>query len=132
MPIQVKDFMSSPVISCTTDTNVGKVRDLMQLKGFSAIPVVNIKGEKVEIRGIISLRDLAGVYDDNVNVQQLMTQRVNVVPPHTSAQSAANLMQRKHIHHLVVMEDGQIKGMVSAADFVRLVAKYDVTSAAVE
>ncbi|MBK8505540.1 MAG: CBS domain-containing protein [Saprospiraceae bacterium] len=124
MTKRVKDFMSTPVTSCTIEANVGKVRDLMQMKGFSALPVVDIQGEQITMRGIVTYRDIAGVYDDTINVQQVMTQRVWAIPPKTKIETAADLMCRKEIHHLVVIDNGQVVGMLSSADFVSIVAKY--------
>lgn len=118
--------MSTPVTSCTIEANVGKVRDLMLMKGFSALPVVEVLEDQIKIRGIVTYRDVAGVYDDNVSVQQVMTQRVWVIPPHTSVQTAADLMRKKEMHHLVVVDKGQIIGLISSADFVELVSRYQL------
>ena len=126
MAVLIRDFMSAPVTSCTIDSNVGKVRDLMTLKGFSALPVVEVVNGHVNIKGIITYRDIAGVYDDNVSVQQVMTQLVRVVLPTTSAKNAADLMLQEAIHHLVIVEESRIVGMVSSADFVHLVSQYDL------
>lgn len=126
MNLRVKDIMSAPVTSCTIDADVGKVRDLMHLKGFSALPVVEVQGDQASVKGLVTYRDIAGVYDDNVNVQQVMTHRVWVVPPHTHVRTAADLMQEKKIHHLVVVESGKIVGLLSSADFVSLVSQYDL------
>ena len=118
--------MSAPVTSCTIDTNIGRARDLMSLKGFSALPVVQVHDDEIQIKGIITYRDVAGVYDDNVSVQQVMTQRVWVIPPHTNVHTAADLMRKKEIHHLVVVDKGRIVGLLSSADFVELVSKFQL------
>jgi signal-transduction protein with cAMP-binding, CBS, and nucleotidyltransferase domain len=34
------------------------------------------------------------------------------------------MMLRHNVHHIVVMDDGKIKGMISALEFVKLVAKH--------
>lgn len=116
--------MSAPVTTCTMDADVARVRDIMKLKGFSALPVVEIDSDRPEIKGIVTYRDIAGVYDDNVNVKQMMTKGVRVVSPDTTAQESAEIMQTSGIHHLVVLEDDRIVGMVSAADYVGLVASH--------
>ncbi len=126
MSILIRDFMSAPVTTCTIAADVGRVRDLMKLKKFSALPVVEINADVVTVRGIVTYRDIAGVYDDNVNIQQVMTSSVRVVPPDTSAKDAATLMRELEIHHLVVVEENRIVGLVSSADFVELVSKHDL------
>ncbi len=122
MSVLVKDIMRSPVTTCVLDADVGKVRDLMRLKGFSAIPIVEIKGDQILIRGIVTNTDLMGTFDDNVPVEQVMTEGVFVVDPDATAQEAARLMLQHRIHHLLVLEETRIVGMLSSFDFVRLVA----------
>lgn len=122
--IQVKDFMSTPVTACDFNADVSRVRIKMDEAGYGAMPVIEeIDGVK-QIRGIVTVKNLAGVYS-NVSVKQVMTEKVIVVLPEASAQAAAKLMVKKQIHHLVVMEEGNIVGMLSSADFVRLVASHN-------
>ncbi|NNE30686.1 MAG: CBS domain-containing protein [Saprospiraceae bacterium] len=127
MSIQVKSFMKNPVITCTLPEDVGNVRDLMTQKGIHAIPLVDVEDNgRVTIRGIVTSDDLVGVYDDTVDIQQVMTQKVHVVNPQSNAQSAAKMMIRHNTHHLVAMEDGKIVGMVSSLDFVELIAEQKI------
>ncbi len=125
MSISVSDFMSTPVVTCTIDADVGKVRDLMKLKKFSALPVVHVKDDEVTVRGIVTYRDIAGVYDDNVSIKQVMTDRVEVISSYSTAKEAARIMTDRGIHHLVVLSGGKISGMISSADLVRLVAYHE-------
>ena len=117
----VKEFMKSPVSTCILQSDVGKVRDLMRQKGFSAVPIVEIKGEQILIRGIVTNTDLMGAFDDNVPIEQVMSYGVYVVDPESTAQEAAKLMIHHKIHHLLVIEETRIAGMLSSMDFVRLV-----------
>lgn len=118
----VKDLIKPPVTTCTIKTGVAGARDLMTLKKISALPVVEVKGEDITLRGIVSFADLAGVYDDNINIQQVMTHDVTVIPLETTVQEAASIMFENRIHHLVVMNGDKITGIVSSLDFVKLVA----------
>ncbi|MDH3651698.1 MAG: CBS domain-containing protein, partial [Saprospiraceae bacterium] len=79
MMIKVKDFMTSPVATAVLDSDVGKLRDIMKLKGYSAIPIVELKGEDILIRGIVTKNDLMGVFDDTVKAGQIMTKAVYVI-----------------------------------------------------
>jgi CBS domain-containing protein len=116
--------MQKPVYTCSLPTDVGRVRDLMTLKQCHAIPLVEVDDQKnVRIRGIVTSDDLVGVYDDNVDIRQVMNTKVQTVTPGTDAREAAQLMLKHLIHHLVVMEAEQIVGIISSLDFVKLVAK---------
>lgn len=115
--------MKQPVVSCALPTQVGNVRDLMHQKDCHAIPLVELdENQNIHIRGIVTSSDLAGVYDDAIDIRQIMTEKVHVVSPDSNAQSAAKMMLRHNTHHLVAMEEGKIVGMISSLDFVRLVA----------
>lgn len=121
MSVLVKDFMKAPVSTCILQSDVGKVRDLMRQKGFSAVPIVEIKGEQILIRGIVTNTDLMGAFDDTVPIEQVMTNGVYVIDPEATAQEAAKLMLHHKIHHLLVIEETRIVGMLSSLDFVRLI-----------
>ena len=121
MSVLVKDFMKSPVSTCILQADVGKVRDLMRQKGFSAVPIVEIKGEQILIRGIVTNTDLMGAFDDNVPIEQVMSYGVYMIDPEATAQEAAKLMIHHKIHHLLVIEETRIVGMLSSMDFVRLI-----------
>lgn len=114
--------MTSPVVTCVIDADVGKVRHLMKVKRCSAIPIVEIKGEQILIRGIVTNNDLVGTFDDNVAVTQVMTEGVIIIDPEASAQEAARLMLEHGTHHLLVLEHTRIAGMLSSLDYVRMCA----------
>ncbi len=118
----VKDFMKSPVATCVLQSDVGKVRDLMRQRAFSAVPIVEIKGEQILIRGIVTNNDLMGAFDDNVPIEQVMTHGVYVVDPEATAQEAAKLMLHHKVHHLLVLSETRIVGMLSSLDYVKLIA----------
>ena len=124
MSTQVKSFMKKPVVTCALPTDVGTVRDLMQQKNCHAIPLVELgENNEITIRGIATSDDLIGVYDDTVDIQQIMSKKVHVVNPSSNAQSAAKMMLRHKVHHLLAMEEGEIVGIISSIDFAHLVAE---------
>ena len=69
---------------------------------------------------------MSEVVNPNEAVEQFMSDRVSVVHPDSSAQSAAQMMIKKGVHHLVVMEEGAIVGILSSSDFVKLVSEYQL------
>ena len=121
--MKVKDLIVSPVTTCTMNSDVAHVRDLMKLKKISAVPVVEVEGEKASVEGIISYHDLAGVYDDTVKVSQVMTRKIFAVDPDVSVQKAAQIMVEKRIHHLIAMKEDELVGIISTLDFVKIVAE---------
>jgi CBS domain-containing protein len=128
MKIQVKEFMSAPVVTTTPDSNVAYVRELMERKGVNAIPVVEMSAENISVRGIVTTSDLLGVTDESKPVREVMSTNIRVITPEITAGQAANIMTDQDIHHLVVMENGRLTGMVSSMDFVRLVSEKKLRS----
>ena len=128
MRVQVKDFMSAPVTTAVGESRVREVRMLMKNKNIHAIPIVRhekqLPNNQVTIRGIITSSDLDERVEDNATMEEVMTQNVHISHQDSSAQAAAKMMLKHKVHHIVVMDDGRIVGMISSTDFVKLVAEH--------
>ncbi len=125
MRMQVKDIMMAPVKTTTAESDASYLRELMERKRVHSIPIVEIINENnFEIRGIVTATDLRGLTDEAIQAEDIMTSKVHVVSPESSVQAAAKMMLRHEVHHLVVMHEGRIVGMLSALDFVKLVAEH--------
>ena len=123
MRIQVRDFMTSPVTAAEGKISIGEIRTLMQQKEIHALPIVYTVDDEISIRGIVTSTDLCCQVDDNIPVEvALRFTKVYVVPPNTGAKSAAEMMLKHNLHHIVVMENGKLVGMISSLDFVKLVS----------
>jgi CBS domain-containing protein len=128
MRIQVKDFMSTPVTTAIGENSVQEIRALMKEKGINAIPIISYSKDttpvEMIIRGIITATDISKEVHANATVEDVMTSSsVHVVHIDSSAHSAAKMMLKHKVHHIVAMYEGEIKGMISSLDFVKLVAE---------
>lgn len=56
----------------------------------------------------------------NISIDTLMTPDPVTVSPQTSAVEARRLLDNHVIHHLPVVEDGRLVGVVSSSDFLKL------------
>ena len=121
--MQVQELMRQPVSSTVLSETVGTVRDLMHQKQIGAVPIVELIGERILLRGIVTSTDLLGVYDDTVPIAQVMSRKVYTVAPEQQLAGAARLMLQHDVHHLIVVEQERIVGILSALDFVRLFAE---------
>lgn len=90
-------------------------RELFSRKGINAIPVLKEDGE---ISGIVSSSDVAKAHSDDIKVEDIMTKKVHIVLKNNRVQDAAKTMIKHGVHHLVVMEEGQVIGMVSSLDII--------------
>ncbi len=120
----VEDFMIFPVVTVTEQSDIKFVRELMERKQVSAILVVRPTDDKIELKGIVTSSDLRGVKDEMAEVEVFMSRVVECISKTTTAKEAAQRMEEKGMHHLVVMENDKIVGMLSSMDFVKLVVQY--------
>lgn len=131
MRIQVQDIMSTPVATAMGEDSVLEIRTLMKEKGIHAIPIISYSNDSLKIdkviKGIITATDICEEVSDDAIVEDVMTSStVHVIHVDSSVKAAAKMMLRRKVHHLVVMDDGEIKGMISSLDFVNLVADYSL------
>ena len=128
MRIQVKDFMSSPVKTCVATTSIAELRSLMDRQNIHAIPVVEytkkLPKSEAKILGIVSISDLGKKLGKKTPASDVMSTMVHVVHKNSSAQAAAKMMLRHGVHHIIVMDDGEIIGILSSLDFVKLVSEH--------
>jgi CBS domain-containing protein len=109
--------------SCPPDTPVRDVLERMRDLGIGSMIVTGADAAPV---GIFTLQDvltrvaLAGPGLD-LPVSRVMTAKVATLPASASGYEAALLMVRHGIHHVVIVEDGRLAGVVSERDlFSRL------------
>lgn len=121
--MRVEEIMTTPVNSIDRNTSIKDIKDLFTLKGIHALPVVEEGGT---ISGIITVSDIASA-DYNVQIaEDIMTDRVHIVLPNNKVSDAANMMVKNKVQHLVVMNEGEVVGMISSMDIVRLYAVENV------
>jgi CBS domain-containing protein len=122
----IKQLMSSPVVVATVETTVEKLRILMNTHDVGAVPITDV-GNDAEIIGIVTDTDLRNVKDASLPVMSVMSTKLCYVNTDDSGATAANLMLKNGIHHLLVTEDGRLAGILSAVDLLKLVASKPVT-----
>jgi CBS domain-containing protein len=86
------------------------------------VPVID--GATGLVMGLISARDLLRFHADKRNGSALHAWEICryqpvEVDPGVSVADVARLMVAHGIHHVVVTEDGRVKGIVSSLDFVK-------------
>lgn len=115
----MQDVMTQSVRTVTATEVVGPVRDLMLDHQVHGVPVVDEAGALV---GIVTSSDLVEEWDPQQSVQTVMSSEVHTATPFTSVVDAARRMLDRHIHHLVIVQGGEIVGMVSSFDILQVLA----------
>ena len=78
-----------------------------------------------ELEGQYSEEDLDNLHlteGDETTVEHVMTPQVYDVNEHTSIQQVAQVMHRGGIHRVFVTQDGEIRGIITALDMLKVVA----------
>ena len=116
--VKVADLMQAPVMTTTPSQTVGRVRKVMTEKHVSCMPVVDPGGMPL---GIVTSTDLLAPGSDARPVSQVMTRSVYSVPPYAEIALAAQTMRRHHVHHVVVVDEKKVVGILSSFDVLRIV-----------
>jgi CBS domain-containing protein len=119
--MQVRDGMSSVVLSVGPGHSLREAAKLMADRKVGAAVVQDPEAQGV---GIFTERDLleslgAGQDPDNEKVADHLTASLVYAAPEWSLEEAAVAMIRGSFRHLVVLEGGEVVGVVSMRDIVR-------------
>jgi len=124
--------MHHGVLTCTEQTSVQDVAQMMTEHDVSALVVVNARGGMV---GLISRTDLvnARLYEQywknwqELKAWNLMTPDVVSVQANNTIGEASKLMMEKKIHRVVVIEESDEEkkpiGVLSITDLVREISR---------
>ena len=138
-----RDLMTVDVVTVPPETPVLAIARLLSERRISAVPVLDRAGT---VRGIVTEADLirrlagteerprgwlAGLFTTpgtqaeryarihGVNADEVMTKAVVTVAEDTSIAHIAQLMEARNIRRVLVVQDGQLRGLVSRADLLR-------------
>ncbi|MFT5780459.1 MAG: CBS domain-containing protein [Crocinitomicaceae bacterium] len=115
--MRIEEIMSTPVVITHQGVKVQYLKDLFIRKNISAVPVLEEDGE---ISGIVSSSDLVACHDDSLLVKDIMSKRVHIGVKNNQLRDAAKVMVKHGVHHLAVMDDGKVVGMLSSMDIVKV------------
>lgn len=113
--VKVEDVMSRDVMFLTPDSKVSEVIDILLKHKHLGYPVID-DGKLV---GIITLKDIIGANPDAA-IRDLMSGEVITIEPQKSAFEAFKIMSEKRIGRLPVVKDGEVIGIISRSDLMRV------------
>ncbi len=119
-PHLVKDMMSFPVKTVSPETRLGEVEQILLRYGHTGVPVT----EDMNLVGIISRRDVDKAIKHGLKhapVKGFMTTKVATVDSEAPWDEVHRLMVQHDIGRLPVVEEGNLVGIVSRSDVLRLV-----------
>ena len=128
--MEVRDGMSSVVLTVGPGHNQREAARMMTERGVGAAVVID---EEMPAPGMISESDIInsigrGEDPDSERVGDHRSESVISAAPDWSLERAAMEMSRRHIRHLVVVERGELVGVLSIRDIVRVWTSEGATS----
>jgi CBS domain-containing protein len=132
--MKISELMTRDVETLDRNDTLSLAEDLMKMKRIRHLPVT-VDGE---LAGIISQRDMfhaglstamgfgakaKGEFLKAVPVKEIMTEKVITVGSGADVKAAAQLMLKKKIGCLPVVDSGELVGLISESDLIRIVAE---------
>ena len=118
----VRDAMSSEVLTVGPEHTLREASRLMRNRHVGAAVVVDPEGQGA---GILTERDVLtaladGADPDLETVDKHLTSEIVYASPTWTLTEAAEAMLRGGFRHLVVLDDGEVSGVLSVRDIVRM------------
>jgi len=118
MNATIENIMTSVVVCANVDYSVTEVMDIMDTEELHCLPVIDNSGHCV---GIISGTDLLRWHklrkrSSDVDASEILSQPVITISPDVAILEATKLMVKNKVHHLIVVDQGELVGIVSAMD----------------
>jgi len=149
--MKVREIMTSDVITVRRDTPVNDIAELMGERDISGVPVVDesnhvvgiiteldmiVRNTRLELPAFIQILDLAriplerpGHYRDRLRhmlgtqAADIMTENVVTVSPDAQVEDLAEVMVKRRLNPVPIVEHGVLVGIVSRADLIRMMAR---------
>ncbi|HEX5761872.1 MAG TPA: CBS domain-containing protein [Solirubrobacterales bacterium] len=128
--MQVRDGMSDVVLTVGPAHTLREAAERMTENGIGAALVAD---DETPVPSIVTERDILvslgrGEDPDSERVCDHMSEGVVAAEPEWSLERAASEMARRGIRHLVVFEDGDVAGVLSVRDIIRVWTSDGATS----
>ena len=113
----IKDIMSTDCITATSKDNIYELAVLMKEHDVGFIPI--LEGKK--LMGVVTDRDLvtrgyANKHSGSTSAMEVVTTDMITIDPSIHAQEAADIMAKNQIRRLLVVQNGELLGVVSLGD----------------
>jgi len=120
--VQIKEVMTSPVITVTEDANIFQVYDLLNSKRIRHMVVVDSVGL---IAGLATLTNILGglsieFFVELKQVATIMSQNISTLNMDDTVQQALELMTEKRISCIIITRNQHPVGIITERDITRL------------
>ena len=124
MTIDIRNWLSSPIVSITKDKTVFEAAKKMDEHAIGSLLVMH----KDQLQGIITERDIVRkVISKSLNpheivVAEIMSEQVHTVDVHSNMSEIAKMMEEGKFRRMVVTENAKVIGMITSMDFLKFMS----------
>jgi predicted transcriptional regulator len=122
--IVARDLMTSPVVSLSPEETVEQAVRIMEMYGFSQIPVIDNGVPIGSISESALVQAMSGANIDKISashVRQLMEDSFPAIAPGTDMGTISTLLETNHA--VLVMETGKVVGVITKYNIMQLINK---------
>ena len=148
--MKVRDIMTTDVVSAKRGTPVNELAKLMGARDISGVPVLDdddavvgivteldmiVRNTRLDMPRFIQILDLGRIplerrsdYEHRMQhmlgtrAEDLMSEEVVTIGPDDSVEDLAELMVKRRVNPVPVVENGKLVGIVSRADIIDMMA----------
>ncbi len=115
-----RNLMSEKVFAVTGDTPLAEIGRLFVLESVSGVPVID--GDE-RVVGLVSETDLLAALlrgaAEEIVARDVMSHPPIVADEFMATDDVLGLLRQAHIHHLPVVRDGRLVGIITPHDILR-------------
>ena len=127
--MRVADIMQEGIVSVSPDLGLERFEELLTREEIGGVPVTGADGRllgiasKTDIVRVLSEQAMDGyeAFGPDLTVEDLMTTEVVAVDPDEDVKAVARLMIDGQLHRVLVVRDGEMQGIVTTFDLLKLV-----------
>lgn len=120
MHTSTRELMNSPVVSVASGSSIYDAATSMTEHGISSLMITaNDKPVGIVTSSDILQRCVAARLSTEAPIDNIMTTEMLSVTSDSSAYDTLMIMTRKHIHHLPVIDDECLSGILTVTDLIR-------------
>ncbi|MEA2053528.1 MAG: CBS domain-containing protein [Candidatus Thermoplasmatota archaeon] len=120
--VKVKDVMTTNIMLAEVPGSRESILRMFGKYEISGMPVVKAGTKKIV--GVITRNDIFQNYEED-QLAMIMNDKPLTVSPDDDIKEAARIFYERRIHGLPVVDNGEVKGVISPSDILRLIEKFD-------